>query len=64
MVVEFGKCEHGFVDCQEFVFNKINMKHEAYFAGKLDGNSVIRQMEYVKQSHFGGSTHHVGSGPK
>jgi hypothetical protein len=26
MVAEFGKHEHGFVDCQEFVFNKQNMK--------------------------------------
>ena len=45
MVADFGKREHGFVDRQEYVFNKVNMKHEAYFAGKLNGNSVRRQME-------------------
>jgi hypothetical protein len=49
MVADFGKREHGFVDRQEYVFNKVNMKHEAYFAGKLNGNSVRRQMECAKE---------------
>jgi hypothetical protein len=44
-----GKREGGFSDLQEDVFRNIGMKHEAYFAGKLNGKSVRQQMENAKK---------------
>lgn len=49
MQKEIGRREGGIIDRQEYVFKRIGMKHEAYFAGKLNGNNVRIQMERSTQ---------------
>ena len=45
MQKEIGRREGGIIDRMEYVFKQIGMKHEAYFAGKLNGNNCRIQME-------------------
>ncbi len=46
---EISKREGGFWDHQEDVFHQLGLKHESYFAGKLNGNSCRKQMEKAKE---------------
>jgi hypothetical protein len=49
MQEEILKCEGGFWDAQEDIFHALGLKHESYFAGKLNGNSCRKQMEKAKE---------------
>jgi hypothetical protein len=45
MQEDISKREGGFWDHQEDIFHTLGLKHESYFAGKLNGNSCRKQME-------------------
>ncbi len=49
MQEEISKREGGFWDHQEDIFHGLGLKHESYFAGKLNGNSCRKQMEKAKE---------------
>jgi hypothetical protein len=49
MQEEISKREGGFWDHQEDIFHALGLKHESYFAGKLNGNSCRKQMEKAKE---------------
>ena len=49
MQEEISKHEGGFWDHQEDIFHTLGLKHESYFAGKLNGNSCRKQMEKAKE---------------
>jgi hypothetical protein len=49
MQEEISKREGGFWDAQEDIFHALGLKHESYFAGKLNGNSCRKQMEKAKE---------------
>jgi hypothetical protein len=49
MQEEISKCEGGFWDAQEDIFHTLGLKHESYFAGKLNGNSCRKQMVKAKE---------------
>jgi hypothetical protein len=49
MQEEISKREGGFWDHQEDIFHTLGLKHELYFAGKLNGNSCRKQMEKAEE---------------
>ena len=51
MQKEIGRRKESFVDRQEHVFGILHMKHEACFAGKLNGNSVRELKESDIRPH-------------